>query len=258
MNGSTSSVADVWIALSGELGLDRGNAGHLRTLPHSEQTRSDGRSVRPDVHWNERPRSADRGLLTKQQTIMENLVKRHIRTITTIASALLITTAAAGCSDDRGEAGVSAAETHDAADKVDTGVVPAASSSAEPAVDVKNGTYGKMLVDQKGRTLYLFEKDTKNKSQCKGDCAKAWPPFIAKTAPTAGDGLKKDLLKTTKRDDASKQVTYNGHPLYRFADDQKAGDTNGQDVDAFGAKWFVVGPDGKKITTKPRTNDSGY
>lgn len=75
--------------------------------------------------------------------------------------------------------------------------------------------------------------------------------------PTAGKGLKKDLLKTTKRDDGSEQVTYDGHPLYRFADDQKAGDANGQGVDAFGAKWFVVDPGGKKITTTPKTN-GGY
>ncbi|MFD0455018.1 hypothetical protein ACFQ2H_01000 [Streptomyces violaceoruber] len=70
--------------------------------------------------------------------------------------------------------------------------------------------------------------------------------------------MKKDLLKTIKRDDGSEQVTYNGHPLYRFADDQKPGDANGQDVDAFGAKWFVVDPDGDKITTKPKTGDGGY
>ncbi|MFC8854968.1 hypothetical protein ACFT5D_18170, partial [Streptomyces sp. NPDC057144] len=145
-----------------------------------------------------------------------------------------------------------------AADSLDTDVVAAATSSAAPAVDVKDGTYGKMLVDEKGRTLYLFEKDTKNKSKCDDDCAKAWPPFTVKKTPTPGHGVKKDLLKTTKRDDGSEQVTYNGHPLYRFADDQKAGDINGQDVDAFGAKWFVVDPDGKKITTKPNTSDGGY
>ncbi|MFD0253836.1 hypothetical protein ACFVGX_23305 [Streptomyces sp. NPDC127113] len=185
-------------------------------------------------------------------------MKRHVRTVTTLASAVLVTSAAAGCSDHGSQAGARAAETHNAADKLDTDVVPAATSSAGPAIAVKDGTYGKMLVDDKGRTLYLFEKDKKNESECNDECAKAWPPFTVKSAPTVGKGLKKDLLKTTKRDDGSEQVTYNGHPLYRFADDQKAGDTNGQDVDAFGAKWFVVDPDGKKITTKPQTNDGGY
>ncbi|MDX3327363.1 MULTISPECIES: hypothetical protein [Streptomyces] len=184
-------------------------------------------------------------------------MKRHVRTTGTLVAALLIAGAAAGCSDDGGEGAASGTETHSAAEAPDTDVVPAATSSSTPAVDVKNGTLGKMLVDEKGRTLYLFDKDTKDKSKCNDDCATAWPPFTVKSTPTAGKGLKKDLLKTTKRDDGSEQVTYNGHPLYRFADDQKAGDTNGQGVDAFGAKWYVVDPDGKKITTAPKTN-GGY
>ncbi|MFI1753610.1 hypothetical protein [Streptomyces sp. NPDC020571] len=186
-------------------------------------------------------------------------MKQHTRTVTALASVLLLATAAVGCSDSGGDSGGDGTETHNAAADLDTDVVPAATSSTSTAVDIKNGTYGKMLVDEKGRTLYLFEKDKKDKSMCNGDCAKAWPPFTVKAEPTAGDGVKKDLLKTIKRDDGSEQVTYNGHPLYRFADDQKAGDTNGQDVDAFGAKWFVVNPEGKKITTKPQNNnDGGY
>ncbi|MEU5622588.1 hypothetical protein ACIPH4_06505 [Streptomyces tendae] len=184
-------------------------------------------------------------------------MKRN-RTATALGVALLVAGAAAGCSDDGGGGSAGATETRNAADAPDTDVVPAATSSSAPAVDVKDGTYGKSLVDEKGRTLYLFEKDSKDKSKCDGDCAKAWPPFTVKATPTAGKGVKKDLLKTTKRDDGSEQVTYNGHPLYRFADDQKPGDTNGQDVDAFGAKWFVVNPDGDKITTKPKTGDGGY
>ncbi|MEU3662517.1 hypothetical protein AB0E77_22655 [Streptomyces sp. NPDC032940] len=185
-------------------------------------------------------------------------MKRHIRTVTTLASTLLVATATAGCSHNGDEGGAGVAETHNAADELDTDVVPAATSSADPMVDVKDSTYGKMLVDEKGRTLYLFEKDTKDTSQCDDACAEAWPPFTVKSTPGAGNGLKKNLLKTTKRDDGSEQVTYNGHPLYRFAEDHKAGDINGQDVDAFGAKWFVVDPDGEKITTKPRTGDGGY
>ncbi|MDU0258308.1 hypothetical protein RVN83_35815 [Streptomyces sp. PU10] len=183
---------------------------------------------------------------------------RRLRAATALACGVLVAAAATGCAGDGGDSGAAGTQTANAADSLDTDVVPAATSSAAPAVDVKDGTYGKMLVDEKGRTLYLFEKDTKNKSKCDDDCAKAWPPFTVKKTPTPGHGVKKDLLKTTKRDDGSEQVTYNGHPLYRFADDQKAGDTNGQDVDAFGAKWFVVDPDGKKITTKPNTSDGGY
>ncbi|MEU7403505.1 hypothetical protein [Streptomyces sp. NPDC044948] len=185
-------------------------------------------------------------------------MKPHLRTVTALASVLLVATAAAGCSDGGGDGSAGGTESDNPAVGFDTDVVPAATSSTTAEVDIKDGTYGKMLVDEKGRTLYLFEKDKKDKSMCNGDCAKAWPPFTAKPAPTAGNGVKKDLLKTTKRDDGSEQVTYNGHPLYRFADDQKAGDINGQGVDAFGAKWFVVDPDGKKITQKPRSSGGGY
>ncbi|MEV6782159.1 hypothetical protein [Streptomyces sp. NPDC051098] len=123
-------------------------------------------------------------------------------------------------------------------------------------MSAKKGTYGTSLVDDKGMTLYVFDKDTKNKSNCTGACAEGWPPLLDTAAPTASSGVKSNLLKTTTRSDGKKQVTYNGHPLYRFSADQKAGDANGQAVDAFGAKWYVISPEGKKITTKP-TSDTG-
>ncbi|MFD5896471.1 hypothetical protein [Streptomyces sp. NPDC060366] len=183
---------------------------------------------------------------------------RHTRTVTALASALLIATAAAGCSNGGGDNG-SASGTDSGSDvnSREVEVLPAASSSSAPAVDVKNGKFGKMLVDEKGMTLYEFDKDTKNKSMCNGSCATAWPPFTVKSKPAAGKGIKADLLKTTKRDDGSEQVTYNGRPLYRFEADKKAGDVNGQDVNAFGAKWFIMNPAGKKVTTQPQNNNGG-
>jgi hypothetical protein len=62
------------------------------------------------------------------------------------------------------------------------------------------------------------------------------------------------MVGTTTRTDHTIQVTYNGHPLYYFAEDTKAGQTNGQGVNAFGAKWFVVSPSGKAITTAASAN----
>lgn len=189
-------------------------------------------------------------------------MRRHTRTVTALASALLLATAAAGCSDGGGGHG-SGSDTGSRPNNHEVDVVPAASSSASPSssakptVDVKNGSFGKMLVDDKGRTLYEFDKDTKNKSMCNGACAEAWPPYTVKSTPVAGKGVKSNLLKTSKRDDGSEQVTYNGHPLYRFADDTKAGQTNGQGVNAFGAKWYVMNPEGKKVTTKPQNNNGG-
>ncbi|WP_405801031.1 hypothetical protein [Streptomyces sp. NBC_01506] len=193
---------------------------------------------------------------------------RHTRTVTALASALLVATAAAGCSNGGGDNGSASQPNNHEVD-----VVPAASTStsasasasasaspsstAAPAVDVKNGSFGKMLVDEQGRTLYQFDLDTKNKSMCTGSCATAWPPFTVPSKPKAGSGVKANLLTTTKRSDGSEQVTYNGRPLYRFEADKKPGDIHGQDVNAFGAKWFIMNPDGKKVTTKPQTNNGG-
>ncbi|MFD3523632.1 hypothetical protein [Streptomyces sp. NPDC058653] len=176
-------------------------------------------------------------------------MRRHTRTVTALASALLLATAAAGCSDGGGDNGSAGEDTGGNHAEREAEVVPAVSSSAAPTLDVKNNSsLGKILVDDKGKTLYEFDKDTKNKSMCSGGCAQQWPPFTVKSKPTAGSGLKADLLKTTKRDDGSMQVTYNGRPLYHFADDTKAGQTNGQGLNAFGAKWYVMDPAGKKVT----------
>ena len=119
--------------------------------------------------------------------------------------------------------------------------------AAGATVKTRHGKLGTFLVDGKGRTLYLFQKDKTTKSRCTDDCAAAWPPLLTTGKPIASGSVKKALLGTTKRADGTTQVTYNHHPLYRFVDDKKAGDTKGQAVRAFGAKWYVVAPSGKKI-----------
>ena len=62
--------------------------------------------------------------------------------------------------------------------------------------------------------------------------------------------MKASLLGTTKRSDGTTQVTYNKHPLYRFVQDKKPGDVTGEGSKAFGAEWYVVGTNGKKIEKK--------
>jgi predicted lipoprotein with Yx(FWY)xxD motif len=131
-----------------------------------------------------------------------------------------------------------------------TGLAIAASKPTKPAT-VKTrtaGDLGKIIVDGRSRTLYLFEKDKKGKSSCSGACAEAWPPLLTKGKPKASGSVKASRLATTKRSDGTTQVTYGGHPLYTFAPDKnKPGSTKGQGVDGFGAEWYVVGTDGKKI-----------
>lgn len=122
-----------------------------------------------------------------------------------------------------------------------------AAASGAVAVKTTKGDPGTFLVDSSGRALYLFEADKGKTSTCNGACAAAWPPLTTTGAPTAGDGVQASLLGTSKRDDGKMEVTYDGHPLYYFANDSAPGDIKGQGVDAFGAEWYVVGSNGKKL-----------
>ena len=107
-------------------------------------------------------------------------------------------------------------------------------------------TLGKILVDGKGMTLYMFDNDSSGKSNCDADCLKNWPALTVadeKAVITPGAGVTGDWAVIT-RDDGTYQVTVNGMPLYTYAKDTKAGDVVGQ---AVGDGWWVVSADGKKI-----------
>ena len=106
---------------------------------------------------------------------------------------------------------------------------------------------GTVLVDAKGMTLYVFDKDTGTTSACKDACAKAWPPAAATGTPAAANLVDQSKLSTAKRDDGTTQITYAGHPLYTYAEDTKPGDVTGQGV---GGIWWVIGADGTKIEKK--------
>jgi predicted lipoprotein with Yx(FWY)xxD motif len=125
---------------------------------------------------------------------------------------------------------------------------PATAHAAKGTVDVRSTTLGKILVNSQGRTVYLFRKDSARKSACTGACAKFWPPLLASGKPTAGPGASASKLGTIRRSDGKRQVTYNGHPLYTFQQDTKAGQTNGQGLTAFGASWFALSRAGNQIS----------
>jgi predicted lipoprotein with Yx(FWY)xxD motif len=133
-----------------------------------------------------------------------------------------------------------------------TGLALAASKPTKPAtVKTRSNTLGTIIVDGKSHTLYLFEKDKNGKSKCSGACATNWPPLLTKGKAKASGSVKASKLGTTKRSDGTTQVTYGGHPLYTFiADKGKPGSTKGEGLDAFGAEWYVVGTNGKKIEKK--------
>jgi predicted lipoprotein with Yx(FWY)xxD motif len=143
------------------------------------------------------------------------------------------------------------------ATSVGVGQAGAATKASDATVAVAKTGLGKVLVDSSGRTLYLFKKDTGTESQCTGACATNWPPLAATGTPLAGTGAKTALIGTTMRADGTSQVTYNGHPVYSFVGDQKAGQTSGEGVSAFGAKWFAVSPSGKQVSNHASNSGSG-
>jgi len=128
-----------------------------------------------------------------------------------------------------------------------TGLAAGSSASSGTTVKVAKSRFGKIIVDGRGRTLYLFEKDKRGHSACSGACAAYWPPLLTTAKPVAGTGVKKSLLGTIRRSNGKKQVTYNGHALYRFVQDAKPGQVKGQDTHFFGGGWYVISPSGKKI-----------
>jgi predicted lipoprotein with Yx(FWY)xxD motif len=123
---------------------------------------------------------------------------------------------------------------------------PTKTASPTAAVGTASTGLGTILVESQGRTLYLFKLDSGSTSRCTGPCATAWPPLLASGSPTVAGAAKASLIGTTKREDGTTQVTYNGHPLYLFVNDTKPGQTNGQGLTAFGAGWFAVTPAGNQ------------
>jgi predicted lipoprotein with Yx(FWY)xxD motif len=107
---------------------------------------------------------------------------------------------------------------------------------------------GTALVDGAGRTLYLFEADSPTMSACSSTCAQVWPPLLTHGSPvTVSGGAHSGLVGSVARSDGTRQVAYDGHPLYYYAGDRKSGDSHGQGLDQFGASWYVVAPGGNKI-----------
>ena len=120
-----------------------------------------------------------------------------------------------------------------------------AAAAMTPTLSVADSSLGKILVGDKGMTLYMFTKDTNGgESTCYDNCAVAWPPLLVTGDPVAGEGIDASLLTVTDRTDGTKQVSYAGWPLYYYQKDTMAGDVIGQDV---GQVWYVVAPDGKVI-----------
>jgi predicted lipoprotein with Yx(FWY)xxD motif len=153
-----------------------------------------------------------------------------------VAAAVAALLAAAGTVTARGEAKRSA--TRAASVVISTKTLP------------KLGT---VLVNGKGRTLYMFVPDKRTKVSCVGACAAIWPPVkLAKGAkPTAAGTAKASLLGSDPNPAGGRVVTYNRWPLYTYVVDTAAGQAKGQALKLNGGLWYVLAPSGTVIRTKP-------
>jgi predicted lipoprotein with Yx(FWY)xxD motif len=156
-----------------------------------------------------------------------------------LAALLLVVLALAGCGGSKSSA------------------LPTTNDGRPASVGVSSTGLGDVLVDRHGRTLYLFARDAGTVSACTGACAVNWPPLRVRGTPVAGTGARQSDVGTTARPDGISQLTYNGHPLYTFANDKKPGDTNGEGINAFGGSWFAVSPAGAKVASNPQPQGGG-
>jgi predicted lipoprotein with Yx(FWY)xxD motif len=131
-----------------------------------------------------------------------------------------------------------------------TVLAPAAMSGASAdrsTLTAHSSHFGQILFDGKGFVLYAFTKDPRGRSACYGACAAAWPPYLVRSGPRAGAGVKSKLLGTTRRRDGKLQVTYAGRPLYYYVGDRSPNEIRCQNVDEFSGLWLVARPNGTLV-----------
>jgi predicted lipoprotein with Yx(FWY)xxD motif len=123
--------------------------------------------------------------------------------------------------------------------------LPAEASTPQHRVisSVIAGKLGRVVSAKHGRVMYMFMKDTRNKSNCNSTCRQYWPRVMSAGAPTAGRDIRAGHLGRT----ASGQVTYYGHPLYFYVGDPNAKEHSGEGMDSFGGEWYAVSTSGKKV-----------
>jgi predicted lipoprotein with Yx(FWY)xxD motif len=118
---------------------------------------------------------------------------------------------------------------------------------------------GTIVVNGQALTLYHLTGERNGAIKCRATCLKFWPPLIvsAGSKPHAGTGISAAKLATVKRPDGRLQVTYNRMPLYRFASDKKAGQTNGEAIpDGAAGTWYAVSPAGSIVKPRATTTPS--
>ena len=161
--------------------------------------------------------------------------------------------ALAGCGSDsasESDRGAADAQASQAANATGTSE-PASTTGKRRArkgtrVIIARSPYGRMLFNSNRQAIYIFQRDRKNKTNCYGECARAWPPVYTKGRPRAGPGVNNSLLGTIRRRDGRRQVTYDGKPLYYYVN-EGPGEVKCHNVNLNGGFWWAVGADGERL-----------
>ena len=173
---------------------------------------------------------------------------RPIKALTSCCAIALVVLA--GCANDNDDAGAPADANNGtlatpAADQILN--APGTAAGSNPILVATAGGPAPYLANSAGSALYFVEGDTDG-SKCVAPCTEAWPPFlVSDTTPTAGPELEPGMLGSITRADGAVQVTYNQHPLYRYAADTGAGRTAGNDVQDKWGHWHLVSPAGDAV-----------
>ena len=180
-----------------------------------------------------------------------------------VLAAAVIGLAACGSS-----ASTSTSSTPAATPAASAGTSSSPASTSGSMIKSAKTKLGTILVNSQGFAIYMFGPDTATKSMCTGSCATYWPPVRGPVTALPGSNLRPKLLGTIKRPDGTTQATYDGHPLYTYVADKKAGVATGQGTNLSGGKWYVLAPSGRIVTasaggaaapaSSPSTSSGGY
>jgi predicted lipoprotein with Yx(FWY)xxD motif len=116
---------------------------------------------------------------------------------------------------------------------------------------------GRVLVDPRGRTIYVFAPDTRGHSTCTGSCTTYWPPVPGVDAKRGATAAVSATLGSIKRADGASQLTVNGYPVYTYVGDHARGQANGQGTNLSGGRWWVISPSGTRVTATSSPSAGG-
>ena len=169
---------------------------------------------------------------------------------------LVLLLAACGPSSTTPGSAYGASSSSPTASPMSTGSAGASTSgmgtSGTVTLTIKKTAIGDVLADAKGDTLYWYAKDMKGgPSTCTGSCLAAWPAVTGKPAAAMGVTFAGKLGSVTNAN-GTVQATYNGYPLYRYAEDMAPGQTSGNGA---GGVWHVI--TGQYLTSMSASSGSG-